>query len=53
MFASARRRLGSSATEPESPQYHREEKPCQVLRDRPALKENCTATSTGSSDHAT
>ncbi|MDF2825072.1 MAG: hypothetical protein K0R68_2480 [Mycobacterium sp.] len=34
-----------------SPQYHRNEKPCQSLRDRPSLKENHTAISTGSSDH--
>ena len=33
-----------------SPQYQRNEKPCQVVRDRPALNENRTAISTGSSD---
>src|SRR5258705_8442068 len=49
----ARRRLGSPTTEPESPTYHRNEKPCQVLRERPALKENWIATSTGTSDHRT
>src|SRR5262249_51050557 len=35
-----------------SPQYQRNEKPCQVVRDLPALKENRIATATGSSDHA-
>ena len=34
-----------------SPQYHRKEKPCQSVRDRPLLNENITAMSTGSSDH--
>ncbi len=50
---SARRRLGSSATDPTSPQYQRVEKPCQVLRERPSLKENWIAISTGSSDQTT
>src|SRR5262245_1746721 len=50
----ARRRLGSAATEPTgSPQYHRVEKPCQELRDRPALNENWMAITTGSSDQIT
>src|SRR5262245_44910688 len=53
VFVSARRRLGSPATEPLSPQYQRVEKPCQALRERPALNENWMATSTGSSDQAT
>ena len=34
-----------------SPQYQRNEKPCQLVRDRPSLNENITAISTGSSDH--
>ena len=33
-----------------SPQYHRIEKPCQVVRDLPSLNEKITAMSTGSSD---
>ena len=33
-----------------SPQYHRIEKPCQMVRDLPSLNENSTAISTGSSD---
>src|SRR5262249_54079300 len=43
--------LGSSTTEPSLQQYHCSEKPCQVLRDRPSLKENWIAISTGTSDH--
>ena len=35
-----------------SPTHHRNEKPCHALRDRPALKENATAMSTGMMDHA-
>ena len=35
-----------------SPQYQRNEKPCQCVRDLPSLKENITAIITGSSDHA-
>ena len=34
-----------------SPQYHRNEKPCQLVRDLPSLNENTTAINTGSSDH--
>jgi hypothetical protein len=34
-----------------SPQYQRNENPCQLVRDLPSLKENITAMSTGSSDH--
>ena len=33
-----------------SPQYQRNEKPCQVLRERPTLNENWMAISTGTSD---
>ena len=50
LFSSAFSRLGSSPIEPSAQQYHCSEKPCQVLRERPSLKENCTAISTGSSD---
>src|SRR5690242_6602992 len=53
LFFRARVRLGSSKTEPSVQQYHCVEKPCQVLRDRPSLNENCTAISTGSSDQRT
>jgi hypothetical protein len=31
--------------------YQRSEKPCHELRERPLLKENSIAISTGSSDH--
>ena len=51
LLFSARSRLESSPTEPSAQQYHCREKPCQVLRERPSLNENCTATSTGTSDH--
>ncbi len=34
-----------------SPKYHRNEKPCHVVRDLPSLNEKITAISTGSSDH--
>src|SRR5215212_5746796 len=51
LFLSDSRRLGSSKTDPSLQQYHWVENPCQVLRDRPSLKENWTAMSTGSSDH--
>ena len=51
LFCSASSRLGSSPTDPSAQQYHCVEKPCQVLRDRPSLKENCTAIRTGRSDH--
>jgi hypothetical protein len=50
LFCSARSRLGSSPIDPSAQQYHWVEKPCQVLRDRPSLKENCTAIRTGSRD---
>ena len=51
LFCSASSRLGSSPTDPSAQQYHCVEKPCQVLRDRPSLKENCTAIRTGTRDH--
>ena len=35
-----------------SPKYHRAEKPCHTVRDRPSLKEKMTAISTGISDQA-
>src|SRR5438270_13235374 len=45
-------RLGSCHTESTgSLKYQRHEKPCQELRDRPALKENRTAIATGRIDH--
>src|SRR5206468_2290352 len=50
---SAVRMVGSCATDSSgSPQYHRNEKPCQVLLLRPELKENSTARATGTSDQA-
>ena len=33
-----------------SPQYQRNEKPCQSTRDLPSLNENATAINTGSND---
>jgi len=42
--------LESSQTDPSAQQYHCVEKPCHVLRDRPALNENCTAMRIGTSD---
>src|SRR3954463_16720777 len=51
LFFNARSRLGSSPIDPSAQQYHCVEKPCQTLRDRPSLNENCTAITTGSSDH--
>ena len=45
-------RLASCQTERcVSPQYQRNEKPDQDVRDRLELNENSTAMSTGSSDH--
>ena len=32
--------------------HHRNENPCQMLRDRPALNENAIAMNTGTIDHA-
>ena len=47
------RRLGSWKSESNgSPVHHRIEKPCQVLRERPALKEKITAITTGIIDHS-
>src|SRR4051794_10068090 len=51
LFCSAWSRLESSPTDPSAQQYHCVEKPCQTLRERPSLNENCTATRTGTSDH--
>src|SRR5919201_4807149 len=46
------RRVGSCQTESTgSPQYQRVEKESQTVRERVALKENCTAISTGTIDH--
>src|SRR3954466_12777204 len=53
LFFNASSRLGSSPIDPSAQQYHCVEKPCQTLRDRPSLNENCTAIRTGSSDHRT
>ena len=54
LWTSASRRVGSCQTESTgSPQYQRVEKPCQVVRERVALKENCTAISTGTIDQTT
>src|SRR3954452_7443461 len=50
LFRSEWNMLGSSKTEPSLQQYHCREKPCQVLRDRPSLKENWMAISTGTRD---
>src|SRR5206468_9341749 len=61
VVSAARRRLwnraacssGSCQTERAwSCQYQRSENPCQLERERPALKENSAATPTGSSDQA-
>jgi hypothetical protein len=44
-------RVSSCQTERSgSPTYQRSEKPCQLVRERPSLKENAAAISTGSSD---
>ncbi len=40
LWVKARRRESSWATEAASVRYHRVEKPCQTLRERPALNEN-------------
>ena len=54
LFVSASRSDGSCATDEKgSPQYHRKDAPCQLVRERPSLKENCTAIRTGTSDQAT
>ena len=54
MWNSAVCRVSSCHTERSgSPQYQRIEKPCHAVRDRPALNENSTAISTGTSDHTT
>jgi hypothetical protein len=46
-------RVGSCSTDRSgSLTYQRKEKPCQVLRERPALKENSTAIATGTMAHA-
>ena len=53
LFFRASSMEGSCHTEPTgSCQYQRNEKPCQTLRERPALNENWMAMSTGSSVHA-
>src|SRR3954447_5943396 len=51
LFFKDRSRLGSPPIAPSAQQYHCVEKPCQTLRDRPLLNENCTAIRTGSRDH--
>ena len=61
IVSSARRRVwniavrsaGSFQTESKASWYHhRNEKPCQVLRDLPALNEKMIAITTGRIDHA-
>src|SRR3954462_4254973 len=47
LFFKDRSKLGSSPIDPSAQQYHCVENPCQTLRDRPLLNENCTAIRTG------
>ncbi len=49
MCPSASRSEGSWSTLPVSPVNQRNENPCQVVRERPSLKANAMAISTGSS----
>src|SRR5215207_10042847 len=54
LWTAACRSVGSCQTESTgSPQYQRLEKPAHSVRDRVALKENCTAMRTGTSDQMT
>jgi hypothetical protein len=56
LWFNAKRSQGSWSTDSAAsgePAYHQVEKPCQLLRDRPALNENCIAMATGIKDQST